>query len=55
METPWTFWVGFNVAVIVLLVLDFTVLDRARRGPSLKESIITTLVWVALVLRVVPT
>jgi tellurite resistance protein TerC len=50
METPWTFWVGFNIAVIVLLVLDFTVLDRARRGPSLKESIITTLVWVALAL-----
>jgi len=44
------FWVGFNIAVAVLLVLDFTVLDRAKRGPSLKESIITTLVWVALAL-----
>ena len=35
METRWTFWVGFNVAVVVLLVLDLTVLDRARRGPSM--------------------
>jgi tellurite resistance protein TerC len=48
METPWTFWFGFNLAVVVLLVLDFAVLDRARRGPSLTESVVTTLVWVAL-------
>ena len=50
METPWTFWFGFNFAVVVLLVLDFTVLDRARRGPSMTESIVTTLVWVVLAL-----
>jgi tellurite resistance protein TerC len=50
METPWTFWFGFNLAVAVLLVLDLVVLDRARRGPSMTESIVTTLVWVALAL-----
>jgi tellurite resistance protein TerC len=50
METPWTFWFGFNLAVVVLLMLDLTVLDRARRGPSMTESIVTTLVWVALAL-----
>ena len=50
MEAPLSFWFGFNLAVIVLLVLDFAVLDRVRRGPSMTESIVTTLVWVALAL-----
>ena len=50
METPLSFWFGFNIAVIVLLVLDLVVLDRGRRGPSIGESIVTTLVWVALAL-----
>ncbi len=50
METPWTFWAGFNFAIVVLLVLDFAVLDRVRRGPSVTESVVTTLVWVALAL-----
>src|SRR5271167_4069320 len=44
METPGTFWFGFNLAVVVLLVLDLVVLDRARRGPSMVESVVTTLV-----------
>jgi len=48
METPYSFWFGFNIAVIVLLVLDLTVLNREKRGPSMAESILTTLVWVAL-------
>jgi tellurite resistance protein TerC len=50
MEAPLSFWFGFNLAVVVLLVLDLTVLDRRPRGPSMTESIITTLVWVALAL-----
>jgi len=48
METPFSFWFGFNVAVVVLLVLDLTILRQEHRFPSMKESIITTLVWVAL-------
>jgi tellurite resistance protein TerC len=32
----------------VLLVLDLTVLSRQRRTPSMLESVLTTLVWVAL-------
>jgi tellurite resistance protein TerC len=48
METPYSFWFGFNIAVIVLLVLDLTVLNRAKEGPSMRESILTTMVWVAL-------
>lgn len=50
METPWTFWLGFNAAILVLLVLDLAVLDRRKRGPSITESIVTTLVWVVLAL-----
>jgi len=48
METPFSFWFGFNIAVVVLLVLDLTLLHQERRFPSMKESIITTVVWVAL-------
>jgi tellurite resistance protein TerC len=48
METPYSFWIGFNIAVVVLLVLDMTVLRQEHRGPSMRESILTTLVWVAL-------
>jgi len=47
-ETPWTFWIGFNAAVLVLLVLDLTVLNRKERNASMLESIVTTLVWVTL-------
>jgi len=48
METPFSFWLGFNIAVVVLLVLDLTILHRERRDPGMLESILTTLVWVAL-------
>jgi len=48
METPFSFWIGFNVAVAVLLVLDLTLLRREVRTPSMLESVVTTLVWVAL-------
>jgi len=47
-ETPWTFWIGFNTAVLVLLLLDLTVLNRKERTASMLESILTTLVWVTL-------
>jgi tellurite resistance protein TerC len=50
MEAPLSFWFGFNIAVVVLLALDLFVLDRRQRGPSMTESIVTTLVWVALAL-----
>jgi tellurite resistance protein TerC len=47
-ETPFSFWLGFNAAVIALLVLDLTVLNRKQRTASMLESILTTLVWVTL-------
>jgi len=48
MVTPYSFWFGFNIAVVVLLVLDMTILCREKCTPSLRQSILTTLVWVAL-------
>jgi tellurite resistance protein TerC len=48
METPLVFWLGFNLAVAVLLVLDLTLLHREKRDPTMRESLVTTLVWVAL-------
>ncbi len=42
------FWIGFNAVVLALLVLDLTVLHRKHRAISIVESLVTTLVWVAL-------
>jgi tellurite resistance protein TerC len=48
MHASLSFWIGFNAVVLALLVLDLTVLHRKERAVSIKESILTTLVWVAL-------
>lgn len=47
-ETPFSFWLGFNIAVVILLVLDLTVLRRDKGTVSMKESVLTTAVWVSL-------
>jgi len=48
METPLSFWIGFNGVVLALLALDLCVLHREKRAISIKESLLTTLAWVAL-------
>jgi len=48
METPLIFWIGFNAVVLALLVLDLTVLHREKRAISIRESLVTTLGWIAL-------
>jgi len=48
METPLSFWIGFNVIVLALLTFDLTVLHREKRAISIKESLLTTLGWVGL-------
>src|SRR5580658_3733376 len=48
METPFSFWLGFNLAVVVLLVADLAFLGQKPKPPSLLQSFFTTLVWVAL-------
>jgi tellurite resistance protein TerC len=50
MGTPLGYWIGFNVGVIVLLVLDLAVLSRGNRAPGWRRSLLTTAGWVALAL-----
>ena len=48
MQTSPAFWIGFNAVVLALLVVDLTVLHRKHRAISIRESLVTTLVWIAL-------
>ncbi len=48
MQTSLLFWIGFNAVVLVLLILDLTVLHREKRAISIRESLITTVVWIGL-------
>lgn len=46
--TPLSFWIGFNLAVLALLFFDLFVLNRKAHVPSMVESLITTVGWIAL-------
>jgi tellurite resistance protein TerC len=48
MDAPLSYWLAFNFAVVVLLGLDLTLLQRGDRSPSFAASIFTTLGWVGL-------
>ena len=48
MRTSLEFWIGFNAIVLILLVLDLVVLHRKAHAISIRESLITTVVWIAL-------
>ena len=48
-ESLWL-WVGFNVFILVMLVLDLGVFHRKSHVVSLKESLAWTAVWVVLAL-----
>jgi len=48
MQTSLALWIGFNAVVLAVLALDLTVLHRNARAISIRESLVTTLVWVAL-------
>jgi len=48
MQTSPAFWIGFNAVVLALLALDLTVLHRQKRAISIRESLVTTLAWIAL-------
>ena len=49
MEGIW-YWVGFNVFVIIMLLLDLGVFHKKDSIPSLKEAVLWTLFWIALAL-----
>jgi len=48
MRTSLAFWIGFNAVVLALLVFDLAVLHRKKHAISLRESLATTLGWIAL-------
>jgi tellurite resistance protein TerC len=48
MQTSLVFWIGFNAVVLALLALDLTVLHRKQHAVSIRESLATTLGWIAL-------
>ncbi len=48
MRTSLAFWIGFNAVVLALLVFDLTVLHRKKHAISIRESLLTTLGWIAL-------
>jgi tellurite resistance protein TerC len=48
MQTSLSFWIGFNAIVLALLVVDLSLLHRKQRAVSIRESLATTLGWIAL-------
>ena len=49
MEGTW-YWVGFNVFVIIMLLLDLGVFHKKAHEVSFKESSIWTTIWISLAL-----
>jgi tellurite resistance protein TerC len=48
MPTNWPFWVGFNVFVVLMLVLDLGVLNRRAHIIKFREALGWMAVWVSL-------
>ncbi len=48
MSSQVAMWVGFNVVVFVLLILDLKVFHRKAHVISIKESLLWTAFWIAL-------
>ena len=50
MEVTATFWIGFNVFVLLMLALDLGVFNRKAHVVSVKEALSWTGVWISLAL-----
>ena len=50
MEVNPTFWIGFNVFVLLMLALDLGVFNRKAHVVSVKEALTWTGVWISLAL-----
>lgn len=48
MPTNWPFWVGFNIFVVLMLVLDLGVLNRKAHVIKFREALGWTVLWVSL-------
>jgi tellurite resistance protein TerC len=50
MEVNSYHWIGFNLFVVVMLILDLTVFHRTNREIKTKEAILWTIGWIVLAL-----
>jgi tellurite resistance protein TerC len=48
MQTPWSFWLGFNLFVVAMLALDLGVFHRKSHEVKFKEALAWSGVWIAL-------
>lgn len=48
MQTDLSFWIGFNVFVLLILALDLGIFNRKSHEISIKEAMIWTGVWITL-------
>jgi TerC family integral membrane protein len=48
MQTHWSFWLGFNLFVLVMLALDLGVFHRKQHVVSVREALVWTSVWISL-------
>lgn len=48
-ESIW-YWIGFNVFVLLMLLLDLGVFHKKDEAPKIKESLLWTLFWILLAL-----
>jgi len=48
MQTDLSFWIGFNVFVLLMLALDLGVFNRKAHEITIKEALIWTGVWISL-------
>ncbi len=48
MQTDLSFWIGFNVFVLLMLALDLGIFNRKSHEISIKEAMIWTGVWMTL-------
>lgn len=47
---PTALWIGFNLGVLTLLILDLTVFNRKAHVVTVREALITSAVWIVLAL-----
>src|SRR5438105_9947714 len=50
MQTHWSFWLGFNIFVLVMLGLDLGVFHRKSHQVKFKEALGWSAFWIALAL-----
>jgi len=50
MPTHWTFWLGFNLFVLLMLALDLGVFHRKSHQVKFKEALLWSALWIGLAL-----